>query len=55
LDASLTRRVSQNFDVILTGSNLTGEDITNWKGSGHQFQYFLERPRTYSLTVRASF
>ncbi len=55
VDASLSKDIRENFEIILTGSNLTGEDVKNYTNTGEFFRGFYERPTTYSLALRASF
>ena len=54
LDASLSKKLNSHVELILTGTNLTGDDQIHYVGSGKMFQGFFERPTTYSLSVRAS-
>lgn len=52
LDASLTRTITKNFEVIFSVSNLGKSPIINYVGSGHMFANYLERPRTLTLALR---
>ncbi len=54
LDAGISQRFLQDLEVILTGSNLTGQDEFNYTGVGGRFRSYFERPRTFSLAVRTT-
>lgn len=55
VDASLSKNINSNLQIILTGTNLTGQNQIHYVGSGKLFQGYFERPTTYSVGLRASF
>jgi len=55
VDASISQKFMDHFEVILTGSNLTGQNFYERSQQGGFLNTYAERPRSYTLAVRASF
>ena len=55
LDASLSKSIGDHLEVMVSAANLTDSPIIQYIGSGRMFAGYYQRPRTYSLGVRARF
>lgn len=55
VDASLSKKLGDNWDVILTGSNLTNNELIMRSEQGGHLDQRYSQPRTYSLAIRATF
>ncbi len=55
LDASLSYKFHEHFEVILTGSNLTSQNLYVYSQQGGFLTNYVQRPRSIALAARASF
>jgi iron complex outermembrane recepter protein len=55
LDASLSYKFREHFELILTGSNLTSQDLYVYSQQGGFLTNYVQRPRSIALAARASF
>lgn len=54
VDASISKQFGPHFEVILTGSNLTSDNRSDYNEKTGYVTSYYQFPRTYSLGVRAS-
>lgn len=55
LDASVSQKFLGNYEVILTGSNLLGTNLIYDSQQGGFLSTYIQRPRSYTLALRARF
>ena len=55
VDASLSRKLTDHLEVILTGSNLTSQDLEIRSQQGGFLNTYAQRPRSFSVALRGSF
>ena len=53
VDASISQKFGDHFEVLLTGTNLTGAEQLHYLGEGHLFASVFPFPRVYTLSFRA--
>lgn len=52
VDVSLSQKIGDHLEILLTGTNLTRAVQTHYFGSGHLFGDIFPFPRVYTLSVR---
>jgi hypothetical protein len=55
LDASLSMKFYEHLESILTGSNLTQQNLYEQSQQGGFISAYAQRPRSDSLALRGSF
>jgi iron complex outermembrane receptor protein len=54
IDASLSMKFTNHFEVILTGSNLTGQNLAFYSQQGGFLNTFAQRPKSFTLALRGN-
>jgi iron complex outermembrane recepter protein len=54
IDASLSMKFADHFEVILTGSNLTGQNLAFYSQQGGFLNQFAQRPKSFTLALRGN-
>jgi TonB-dependent receptor len=54
IDASLSYKFVNHFEVILTGSNLTGQNLAFYSQQGGFLNTFAQRPKSFTLALRGN-
>lgn len=55
IDASVSKKFTDHLEMILTGSNLTGQNLAIYSQQGGFLTSYVQRPKSFSLALRASF
>jgi iron complex outermembrane receptor protein len=55
VDASLSKKLTDHLELILTGSNLTSQDLAIRSQQGGFLTSYVQRPRSLAVALRGSF
>lgn len=54
VEASISKQFAKHWEVILTGTNLTGQDTSIYDAESGLITSYYQQPRTYSISLRGN-